>query len=87
LLNTEEDSELRYKILLTRKVKHTLNNLIKGTPLPEDSSLDIAENFKFFKDKINAENAADNYNGLLRLFVVDVALEKEKTIHNLFLRV
>lgn len=78
LLNTEEDSELRYKLLLTRKDKYTLINLIKGTPLPEDSSLRITENFKFFKDNINAENAADIYNGLLRLFVVDVALEKEK---------
>ena len=78
LLNTEEDSELRYKLLLTRKDKYTLINLIKGTPLPEDFSLRITENFKFFKDKINAENAADIYNGLLRLFVVDVALEKEK---------
>jgi uncharacterized protein with ParB-like and HNH nuclease domain len=50
LLNTEEDSELRYKLLLTRKDKDTLINLIKGILLPEESSLRIIENFRFFKN-------------------------------------
>jgi len=78
LLNAEEDSELRYKLLLTRHDKDTLINLIKGIPLAADHSLRVAENFKFFKEKINTDNAADIYNGLLRLFIVDVALEKDK---------
>lgn len=38
----------------------------------------MVENFKFFKEKINTENAADLYSGLQRLFIVDVALEKDK---------
>jgi len=78
LLNAEEESDLRYKLLLTRRDKESLINLIKGVPLGKDSSLRIAENFKFFKDKINSENAAEVYNGILRLFIVDVALEKDK---------
>lgn len=78
LLNAEEESELRYKLLLTRRDKESLINIIKGVPLGNDYSLRIAENYKFFKEKINIENAADVYNGILRLFIVDVALEKDK---------
>ncbi len=78
LLNAEEESELRYKLLLTRRDKESLINIIKGVPLGSDYSLRIAENYKFFKDRINIENAADVYNGILRLFIVDVALEKDK---------
>jgi uncharacterized protein with ParB-like and HNH nuclease domain/predicted transport protein len=78
LLNAEEDGELRYKLLLTRRDKETLINIIKGVPLGDDSSVRVADNFKFFKEKINEENAVDIYNGILRLFIVDVALEKDK---------
>lgn len=78
LMNPEEDSDLRYKLLLTRRDKDTLINIIKGIPPSGDYSLRVAENFKFFKEKINIDNAAEIYNGILRLFVVDVALEKDK---------
>jgi len=78
LLNAEEESELRFKLLLTRRDKETLINIIKGVPLAGEYSLRVAENFKFFKDKISSENLEDIYNGILRLFIVDVALEKEK---------
>tara|TARA_B110000259_G_C14021025_1_gene403067 strand:+ start:974 stop:3055 length:2082 start_codon:yes stop_codon:yes gene_type:complete len=78
LLNAEEEGDLRYKLLLTRRDKETLINIIKGVPLPNGPSLRVADNFKFFKDKINADNAVDIYNGIMRLFIVDVALEKDK---------
>lgn len=78
LLNAEEDGDLRYKLLLTRRDKESLINIIKGVPRSSDASLRIADNFKFFKEKINAENAVDIYNGIMRLFIVDVALEKDK---------
>jgi uncharacterized protein with ParB-like and HNH nuclease domain len=78
LVNAEEESELRYKLLLTRRDKETLINIIKGVPLSGEYSLRIAENFKFFKDKMNLENVSKIYNGILRLFIVDVALEKDK---------
>lgn len=78
LLNAEEENDLQYKLLLTRRDKDTLISIIKGIPLTGDSSLRLVENFKFFKDKINSENAEDIYNGILRLFIVDVALEKDK---------
>jgi uncharacterized protein with ParB-like and HNH nuclease domain/predicted transport protein len=78
LLNAEEEGELRYKLLLTRRDKGTLINIIQGVSPTGEYSLRVAENFKFFKEKINIENAAEIYNGIMRLFIVDVALEKDK---------
>ena len=78
LLNAEEDSELRYKLLLTRRDKDTLINIIKGIEPTGKYSIRVTENFKFFKEQINVQNAASVYNGILRLFIVDVALEKDK---------
>lgn len=78
LLNAEEEGDLKYKLLLTRRDKETLIDLIKGVPLKAEHSLRVHENFKYFKEKINKENAVDIYNGIQRLFIVDVALEKDK---------
>lgn len=78
LLNAEEDSELRYKLLLTKRDKETLIYLINGVEPTERYSLRLVENYRFFKSKISKENVLDVYNGILRLFIVDVALEKDK---------
>lgn len=78
LLNNEEEGDLRFKLLLTRRDKETIKNIIKGIPTTSQPSQRVAENFKFFKDSINAENAANIYLGIQRLFVVDVALERDK---------
>ncbi len=78
LLNPEEESELRYKLLLTKRDKDTFINIVKGVKPSGEFSLRIWENFEFFKRQISKENAAHIYNGILRLFVVDVALEKDK---------
>lgn len=78
LLNAEEDNELRYKLLLTRKDKETYINLLKGIAPIGEYSQRIIENYEFFKSKITKENVIQVYNGVLRLFVVDVALEKDK---------
>ena len=78
LLNPEEESELRYKLLLTKRDKETLINLIKGIEPVGGYSLRLVENYRFFKGKISTENVKEVYNGVLRLFIVDVALEKDK---------
>ena len=78
LINPEEDSDLRYKLILTKGDKETLINIIKGIkPSGEYRSL-LIDNYKYFKSKITKENVLDVYNGILRLFIVDVALEKDK---------
>ncbi|TAH40818.1 MAG: DUF262 domain-containing protein [Bacteroidetes bacterium] len=78
LLNAEEDSELRYKLILTKRDKETLINIFKGVKLQEDYSNRVSENFENFKKQITKENVVDIYNGIQRLFAVDVALEKDK---------
>lgn len=78
LLNVEEDGDLRYKLLLTKRDKETVINIIKGVKIPTDYSQRVWENFDFFKNQLSMENAAIIYNGIQRLFVVDVALEREK---------
>lgn len=78
LLNAEEDNELRYKLLLTRRDKETLINLLNGIESVENSSQRISENFDYFKSQITKENVNSIYNGVQRLFIVDVALEKDK---------
>ncbi len=78
LLNADEDGGLHFKLLLTRRDKETIKALIKGNPLPKDASLRVVENYAFFKEQINVENVAFIYSGIQRLFVVDVALERDK---------
>lgn len=76
LFNAEEEGGLRYKLLLTRRDKQTLIELLGGIMPSEPASQRVLENYQFFKSKINTENAVAVYNGLMRLFVVDVALGK-----------
>jgi len=77
LFNAEEDDDLRYKLLLTRGDKDTLINILNGVDIEGENSKRVLENFQYFKSKINSNNIEDVYNGLMRLFIVDVALEKD----------
>jgi len=77
LFNAEEESDLRYKLLLTCGDKDTLINILKGVEAEGVNSKRVLENFQYFKSKINSDNIEDIYNGLMRLFIVDVALEKD----------
>ncbi len=78
LLNNDEEGELHYKLLLTRKDKETYVSLVNNHPLSENPSQRILENYRYFKENISPENAVAVYNGIMKLFVVDVTLEKEK---------
>lgn len=76
LFNAEEDNDLRFKLLLTRRDKHTLIELLQGIAPSEPASQRLLENYQFFQSKIIIDNVVAVYNGLMHLFVVDVALEK-----------
>jgi uncharacterized protein with ParB-like and HNH nuclease domain/predicted transport protein len=78
LLNSDEEKELKYKLLLTKKDKETYLSLINNHPIPEKYSQPILDNYRFFKESISKDNAVAVYNGIMKLFVVDVTLEKEK---------
>jgi uncharacterized protein with ParB-like and HNH nuclease domain len=76
LLNSDERNERRYKLILTKRDKETFIEVIKGINSTNNHSQSILENYNFFKNRISKENVKSVYNGILRLFIVDVALER-----------
>ena len=74
----EEDNDLYLKLLLTRRDKETLINLLTNKPLPTKHSNRIIENHEYFYKQIDKNNINKIYKGLQKLIVVDVALEREK---------
>jgi uncharacterized protein with ParB-like and HNH nuclease domain/predicted transport protein len=79
LFNNEEDGELRFKLLLTQSDKETLIRLLEEKDLPEQPSRRIAENHRFFAERIAAAqiDPALLYRGLAKLIIVDIALSRE----------
>ena len=78
LVNSEEENELYFKLLLTRKDKEVLKSIVKKIEFSATESPRLTDNFNFFKSKITKENIQNIYNGVQRLFIVDVALERGK---------
>lgn len=80
LINDKEDGDLYYKMLLSETDKDTLNALVNQHEKPADYSLRIDENHQFFKTQLhqNPERVEALCKGLLKLMVVDVALERDK---------
>lgn len=78
LLNSEEDGELRYKLLLTQTDKDTLIRTVDGKSLPPRFSRRIADNFRFFQDQLKKQtDLALVYHGLAKLIIVDISLNRE----------
>ena len=79
LFNREEQGDMKYKLILTQNDKTTLINLLEGKELLPPVSERIAENYKFFKEKIEKAGLDVQmiYRGLSRLIVVDIALDRE----------
>jgi len=78
LFNIEEEDDLKYKLLLTKKDKQTLIDILEERTLDNTASRLLARNFNYFLSKINSDNIHHVLDGLQRLFIVDVALEYEK---------
>lgn len=78
LLNPEEEGDLRQKLLLTRTDKDVWFQLLKGVDISNDCTSRVLLNYNYFYSLITKDNIGKVYNGILRLFVVDVALEKGK---------
>ena len=79
LFNSEEEGDLRYKLILTQNDKSTLINLLEGKEIHPPISERIVENYKFFQEKISKSGIDPQiiYRGLSRLLVVDIALDRE----------
>ncbi|OHR66712.1 hypothetical protein HMPREF3291_01120 [Bacillus sp. HMSC76G11] len=80
LVNNEEDDDLYYKLILTQGDNNTLRNLISGSPLSEELSQRIYENYQYFLEEIRDKKIDLNqlYKGISKLMIVDISLEKDK---------
>lgn len=78
LFNSDESGEEKYKLILTQSDKDTLINLLEGNDLKESYSLNIKNNYRFFENQIEKKkiNLDLLYKGILKLIIVDIALER-----------
>lgn len=78
LVNNDEEGELYHRLILTKSDKETFMALIEERE-PSETSMNIQRNHQFFKEEIRKMkiNLADLYNGLSKLIMVDIALDRE----------
>ena len=77
LLNVDEKSEGRYKLLLTQSDRETLIRLLEGEEEPDNVSIHIKQNYEFFKKQVRQSGVdlPTLFKGIRKLSVVDIALE------------
>jgi uncharacterized protein with ParB-like and HNH nuclease domain/predicted transport protein len=80
LLNPEESGERHFKLLLSQTDKASLTAIVSGTDQPKEHSLRINENYALFKHWINDGKVGLTTlcNGLAKLVVVDIALNRDQ---------
>ena len=79
MLNNEEEGDLAYKLKLTQTDRDTLWRIIENTTLPNEVSLRVQENYKYFINKIkNGGIPLDNLiKGIQKLVIVDISLDRD----------
>ena len=79
LQNDKEEGEDKYKLILTKNDKNSLFKIIDNKKLSEEDSKRIKENYEnFLTNKINESNVQTIYDGLQKLIIIDVSLDREK---------
>lgn len=80
LINDLESGIKRYKLILSKTDRDTLIALVDRLPQPTTPSIRIQQNYEFFRNKIqeNITNLVPIWQGLLKLMIVEVALERGK---------
>lgn len=82
LCNSAEDGDLFYKLILTKADDEALKNIVDGKALTDkESPLRVIQNFLLFERKLqNASNEqlSQVYQGLQKLIIVDIALDRER---------
>ena len=80
LTNPLEEDERYFKLQLSDTDKLTLNALIREVELPKEFSIKIKENFDFFSELIaeNLSKIETICNGINKLMIVDIALERDQ---------
>ncbi len=79
LFNNEEEDPLRHKLILTQSDHDTLCSLLEGRQPPELASQQLIDNYHFFEQKLKHTHLDLHavYQGLAKLFIVDIALCRE----------
>ena len=78
LINSEEEGDLRYKIILTKSDKDTLISLIDNKELPNNYSKNILTNYNYLKNKIMETEIEKIYEAISKLIIIDVALDSDR---------
>ena len=78
LFNTQEEGELRYKLLLTRSDKETLIRILDGPEPPVETSKRITDNYAFFLQQLRRPDVDPLliYQGVCKLILVDISLDR-----------
>lgn len=76
LLNSNEEGERRYKLILTKSDKETYLSILDDVPRPAEPSRRIIENYDYFQDKLTEVDLKDVFHGLQKLMIVEIALDR-----------
>ncbi|MEI6039745.1 MAG: DUF262 and DUF1524 domain-containing protein [Candidatus Berkelbacteria bacterium] len=80
LINSEEEGDLKYRLMLTKSDREAFINLLEGRSAVENQSGRINENYNFFINKIKELNidVEELYKGISKLIIVDIALDRDR---------
>jgi hypothetical protein len=79
--------EEKLKLKPTENNKEALRHILNSTDGEEFKGYSkIIRNFEYFRSAITAENFETIQRGLSKLIFVDIALDRQKTIHREFLK-
>lgn len=80
LINPLEKGERKYKLLLSQNDRTTYISIIEQREYPKEHSIRIKNIFEYFKDKVDKLSESEIKNlcyGLLKLFIVDISLNRD----------
>jgi uncharacterized protein with ParB-like and HNH nuclease domain len=77
LINRDEE-EKRYKLILTKRDKESLFKIINNKEISDEDSQRIKENYEFFAEQTSINHIGDVLNGLNKLIIIDVSLDRER---------
>ncbi|KAI9130012.1 DUF262 domain-containing protein [Acaryochloris sp. CCMEE 5410] len=80
LLNTLEEGDRGFKLILTQTDKDTLLALVQQKDMPKEHSIRVRENFRFFEQQIASykDDLVPLCKGLAKLVIVDIALSRDQ---------
>lgn len=80
IINTTKSWDLKYKLMPTKLDKEKYIAVIEGTEMNDTQDSNIINNYRYFKNQIlkNIESIEVIYKGIAKLFIVDIALDRNQ---------